>query len=436
VASLQAQIASLQATLAFPDCADGEFLQFTASGLWQCASPVHAGTAGQFCRAASDPGDAPVMCDVGAPQVEKPPDCQPPGAKFLTYSAQSGWVCVCAAGYTGASCNVSAGGGASGVESCNPPAACASPGSTGLYQWLPNDDRWVCHCQSGYSGDDCSVAPPVVLCDTADKGGTDDPVQCAALVALGVSANLPGWMTGQSYCSWTGITCDGPDVVGLSPTGCYAGGALCVPGQIPSSFGSLTALRSLSLEGDNFAGALPSSFSSLRNLTSLFLHSWSLNGTLDVLSSLPALTSLTMLNSAITGSLPTPPALESLDIFNIAFSGAIPAAYGTLPNLARIRLDYMHGLSGALPTFGSTLTSLYVSCISQCSFEGSLSAAIASCTNLQSLFITGTTLSGTLQESACPVLNGLSSCTLTGNQLGCPLPSCMTSLQCNPSQCA
>ncbi len=284
----------------------------------------------------------------------------------------------------------------------------------------------------------CAPSAPLALCNTTAKGGTDDPAQCAALVDLGVASNVPGWLTGSSYCTWPGVQCSGADVVSLAPGGCFIGGnsMACQAGQIPDSVGSLTALQSLTFDGDNFGGTLPASFGTLSQLGSLFLHSWSMNGTLDVLSGLPSLTSLRMLNSAITGALPAPPALQSLDIFNIRFSGAIPAAYATMANLSSIKLDYMQGLSGPLPTFPASLTSLYISCVASCFLTGDLSAAIAPCASLQSLSIAGTTLSGVLSDAACPVINNLAFCSLTGNQLGCPLPACVVGGLCDPNQCS
>jgi hypothetical protein len=79
---------------------------------------------------------------------------------------------------------------------------------------------------------------------------------------------------------------------------------------------------------------------------------------------------------------------------------------------------------------------LHISCHSTCALTGDLSAAIAPCVNLRSLYITGTTLSGALSSAACPVINNLTSCSLFGNQLSCPVPSCLSSLACNPNNCA
>lgn len=51
----------------------------------------------------------------------------------------------------------------------------------------------------------------------------DDPVQCSALRTFAIATGYAtwgfngGWLTGSTYCSWTGVACDpaGRDVVSL-----------------------------------------------------------------------------------------------------------------------------------------------------------------------------------------------------------------------------
>lgn len=88
-----------------------------------------------------------------------PPDCKPPGGKWLGYNASRGeWLCACNSGWTGASCNVSS--GQQQVMGCAAPPQCAAEGWSGTYKYI--NGTMMCVCATGWGGFDCSFAAAAV----------------------------------------------------------------------------------------------------------------------------------------------------------------------------------------------------------------------------------------------------------------------------------
>jgi hypothetical protein len=125
---LQQKIAALSAALP-PVCTGTSFLQHTEESGWSCVTPFASSASGGLCRATSG-GSSSVSCGVAAAFLT-PPDCMPPGAQHLSFEEQVGaWGCICNAGWSGPSCNVSNGLATAGQ--CAPPAGnCTS----GLYTY-------------------------------------------------------------------------------------------------------------------------------------------------------------------------------------------------------------------------------------------------------------------------------------------------------------
>ncbi len=158
----------LQALAQPPSCAANELLQYeraapgtTAFGRWFCTAPILATSPSGWCRA---DGAAAASCDAAPPsQLATPPDCMAPRGLRLEYIPMSGWACICAAGYTGASCEEGSGdGSASAAEAAEAwctaaPPPCAPPGGTGTYSFDTDASAFVCVCAAGYSGAPCAA---------------------------------------------------------------------------------------------------------------------------------------------------------------------------------------------------------------------------------------------------------------------------------------
>jgi hypothetical protein len=221
--SLQAQLEAARATLLPPTCTGPTaFLQFqraagTASGgHWVCIEPVSSSTAGDWCAA---DGAGGVACDQKPPALARPPRCQPPGGVKLFYSGAAGWLCSCAAGFRGVSCNISDGAASGGISSCQP-TPCSPPQGTETYAYDANTGVMACRCAPGYAGAPCVYvgAPPPL--PPAPPGGysppppapppsppSPPPAACTAYATLtdvwrGIV--LPGlspeWGFGQGHC--------------------------------------------------------------------------------------------------------------------------------------------------------------------------------------------------------------------------------------------
>ena len=503
--SLNAQVEALKAMLP-PPCTGASFLQRVASG-WTCVTPVRnldsLVAVGGFCRASLD-GSNTVTCDAAGSLLHMPPTCLPPGAARLGYNASiGGWQCTCRTGWTGSSCNVSTGN--TSPSSCSEPPICAS-GSTGLYRWV-DGGRAVCDCLPGWTSDDCSVPssppptpgrpvppsppptpgrpqpppplpsppnpppprPPLALQPSPPNppnpppnppyppsppplylkncGGTDDPVQCSALVDLAMSTSVGSWtlaaatstwLNGASYCTWTGVTCGtgatASNVLQLGTSGWN------LVGSLPASIGNLSYLTSLSFSAEYYlTGTVPQSVGLLTNLRMLSLASNRLSGSLDFLSSFASLEDVNIDDGYMTfsGALPAtlPSTLTSLRLAQASLTGTVPASYSSLSLLRTFSIRSMYGLVGTLPTLPVSLQSFTYAVGVTTAINGSLAFITAGNTQLTSLSLQGTQISGTIPASLCPVLNSLTTCSLTSNALSCPLPACLTKVACNPASC-
>jgi hypothetical protein len=231
---------------------------------------------------------------------------------------------------------------------------------------------WVPRCAwNGNRSAVCSTA--------ANGGGTDDPVQCGALVDFALATNVSGWrnsyggwLSGASYCTWQGVTCPSAtvtnpltqqtaQVVNASVTAlAFTGVGLL--GSLPPSFGNLTALTRLTITAEpGLSGTIPRSFAALMALSELQLGPTYLSGPITYALKSRALTSA-RLESYTSGAAPP------------AFNGSFPAV---------------------LPA------------------------------SLASLQLVNTRVGGALPPALCPVLNAASPCQLGSNGIACPLPACL-----------
>ena len=117
----------------------------------------------------------------------------------------------------------------------------------------------------------------------SDCGLKDNSADCAALLQVAASPwGVWAGLTGYSYCDWPGITCASNNrAVGLDLSGAGLGAT------IPVAISSLSALTTLSLRNNLIGGGLPASLASLSALQVLLLDNNALTGTVPV-STLPS----------------------------------------------------------------------------------------------------------------------------------------------------
>jgi hypothetical protein len=99
-----------------------------------------------------------------------PPKCVSPGGDKLRYNGTN-WICVCASGWTGDTCEIEPPLPQVSLESViselqtkvenSKPLKCVPPGGDKLQY---NGTNWICVCASGWTGDTCEIEPIVYLC--------------------------------------------------------------------------------------------------------------------------------------------------------------------------------------------------------------------------------------------------------------------------------
>jgi len=131
-------------------------------------------------------------------------------------------------------------------------------------------------------------------------------------------------LTGTTYCTWTGVTCDSdniePTVIDLSFI--YSGGYLA------TDIGMITDLTLLALGYNSLTGSLPAELNNNVNLVRLFLRGNYFTGVLPDLSGLSAIDYLALGYNQLTGTinsseLPTT-ALRILNLARNEFTGVLP----------------------------------------------------------------------------------------------------------------
>lgn len=229
------------------------------------------------------------------------------------------------------------------------------------------------------------------------------------------------WLSGNSVCNWTRISCDlesrvtdmtlAQNLVGgtvpmelakLSMLTNLQLGLNLFTETVPSELGALTALENLSLYFNSFSGMIPTEIGSLTGLTGLDLSFNSLTGSLP--SELGAMTGMTALNLS----------------FN-SFSGKLPSEIGAMKALPLLSLN-SNAFTGTLPSEIGSLTALSAASIMGSSFTGMLPSEIGSLTNLSTLSLAFNSFSGGI-PSAFGFLTRLRWLDLSSNSLSGSLPS-------------
>lgn len=219
-------------------------------------------------------------------------------------------------------------------------------------------------------GDKVTLVPePSATATPGAAGGFDcasvtqiPAAECAALVALYNSTNgsdwadNSGWLTTNTPCSWTGITCTGDHIIDITLS--YNQ----LTGPLPPALGNLSHLRVAQLGANQLHGPIPAELGNLSELGTLYLWDNLLTGPLPTeLGNLHKLRSLSLARNQLSGSIPPElgkaVSLEWLDLSHNQFSGAIPTALGELDNLYALYLSH-NQLSGTIPVIFGNLSKL------------------------------------------------------------------------------
>lgn len=245
--------------------------------------------------------------------------------------------------------------------------------------------------------------------------------QCLALIAVYDAYTNSEWRTtgslaaGPDPCSWSGVTCAGGSVsgltLGLTPGGSisYKVGDLAglisldisgvhLTGTLPSSLGSLAKLETLSIHSSSVSGSIPPELGQLSNLKELDLYSDSLSGSIPPeLGNLSSLVTLDLIDNQLTG--PIPPelgnlsSLQVLDLVGNQLTGSIPGQIGNLANLQQLSLAW-NRLTGTIPKALGNLSSLTNLGLFNNQLSGSIPAEIGNLAKLEALTLWGNNLTG------------------------------------------
>ncbi|KAK1258069.1 Leucine-rich repeat receptor protein kinase EXS [Acorus gramineus] len=195
-------------------------------------------------------------------------------------------------------------------------------------------------------------------------------------------------------------------------------------GRIPPELGLLTSLEVLNLGINRFSGPFPREIGRLRNLRSLYAASCSIEGPIpDELTKLKQLDKLDLSYNPIMSPIPDSIGeLRSLVILNLVESGingSIPLGLGSCRDLETVLLS-SNSLTGSLPDSLADLRPITFSAESN-QLSGPLPAWLGSWTSVDSLLLSDNQFSGPLplEIGNC---SSLTSITLSNNMLMGPIP--------------
>ncbi|TYI78339.1 hypothetical protein E1A91_D06G204600v1 [Gossypium mustelinum] len=200
-------------------------------------------------------------------------------------------------------------------------------------------------------------------------------------------------------------------------------------GSIPASFGNLTQIISVGLEGNSLEGQIPDVFGNLRKLTSLSFSSCNLSGPLPItIFNLSKITQLDLSYNHLEGPFPNHVSelqfLEELWLSYNSISGGVPSWQFTLPSLLQLDLSY-NKLMGPIDRIQkpSPIQEVY---LSYNNISGSIPCSIFYLVNLTSLDLSSNNLSGPIPDSIFDLVN-LTSLDLSSNNLSGVIKSDMLS---------
>jgi hypothetical protein len=229
------------------------------------------------------------------------------------------------------------------------------------------------------------------------------PAECQALITLyqatggAAWADNANWLSTNSPCEWSGVTCTDGHVTDLYLS--YR----AMTGSLPSALADLTFLRVLDLHDNQLGGPIPPEVARLDQLVSLDLSRNQFSGSLPPELGQPKAWELVFLNNnQLSGSLPAAwgnlAALRHLDLSHNAFTGAIPPEWGELVQLQALRLGY-NQLEGTLPAAIGELAQLTELDVQYNALSGSVPAPVLS---MPYRALWGNELDGTIRCEGAP----------------------------------
>ncbi|KAB2026231.1 hypothetical protein ES319_D06G205000v1 [Gossypium barbadense] len=222
---------------------------------------------------------------------------------------------------------------------------------------------------------------------------------------LSGNENLAGYLPNKNWSS-------GLELLDLSECG--------FRGSIPASFGNLTQIISVGLEGNSLEGQIPDVFGNLRKLTSLSFSSCNLSGPLPItIFNLSKITQLDLSYDHLEGPFPNHVSelqfLEELWLSYNSISGGVPSWQFTLPSLLQLDLSY-NKLMGPIDRIQkpSPIQEVY---LSSNNLSGPIPDSIFDLVNLTSLDLSSNNLSGVIKSDMLSKLTSLEFLDVSSNSL-------------------
>jgi hypothetical protein len=224
------------------------------------------------------------------------------------------------------------------------------------------------------------------------------------------------------------------DVWGLQSTSNIEVGDYDV--ELWGEYYSVLNTTSLNLLNSGLTGSIPSEIGNLTNLTYLYLYNNELSGSIPPeIGNLTNLTHLFLYDNELTGEIPPEIGnltnLTFLGLNNNQLTGPIPSEIWNLTNLTYLRLDN-NQLTGSIPPEIGNLTNLTYLRLDNNQLTGSIPPEIGNLTNLVLLNLSQNQLTGEIPESICDlnidldgICWGLNCFNISNNQLCPPYPSCI-----------
>ena len=217
----------------------------------------------------------------------------------------------------------------------------------------------------------------------------------------------------------------------LSLNGNPLSGGNQLSGEIPAELGNLSSLERLRLHNNQLSGEIPPELGNLTNLELLYLHENQLSGEIPVeLGSLSRLGRLRLFGNQLSGEIPAElgslSSIRELSLGGNQLSGEIPAELGSLSSIRELGLNH-NQLSGEIPVELGGLTNLVWLTLSNNQLTGEIPAELGSLSSLRQLLLNHNHLSGEIPVELGGLTN-LEWLWLGNNQLSGEIPAELGSL--------